>query len=91
MRLHTDSGAGRSALLRRGVGRTRHLEVKVLWIQDMTNSGGLLVDKVRGTEDVADIGTKPLSGPVFNKLSSRLGLVLVPQAESDAAPCGAGG
>ena len=54
MRLHIDSSAGRSALLWRCVGRIRHLEVKVLWIQDMTNCGRLLVDKVKGTENVAD-------------------------------------
>ncbi len=40
-------------MLCRGVGRVRHVEVKVLWIQDVTSGGRLLVDKVRGTENVA--------------------------------------
>ncbi len=59
-----DSSAGRSAVLRRGLGRNRRLEVKVLWTQDLTYSGRLVVDKVRETDNVADVGTKRLSGPV---------------------------
>ena len=77
MRLSLDSSAARSAVLRRGVGRIRHLEVKVLWIQDHTNSGRLVVDKIKGTENVADIGTKPLPGPTFVKLRAMLGLMMM--------------
>jgi hypothetical protein len=90
MRLHIDSSAARSAVLRRGVGRIRHLEVKVLWIQDMTTSGRLLVDKIKGTENMADIGTKPLSGPVFNKLRLLLGLVFVKNVAGETDVCRVG-
>ena len=44
IRLRMDASAARSVLCHQGVGRIRHLEVKVLWIQDMTNCGRLLVD-----------------------------------------------
>ncbi len=77
LRLSLDSSAARSAVLRRGVGRIRHLEVKVLWIQDHTNSGRLVVDKIKGTENPADIGTKPLPGPTFVKLRAMLGLMMM--------------
>ncbi len=77
LRLSLGSSAARSAVLRRGVGRIRHLEVKTLWIQDHTASGRLVVDKIKGTENVADIGTKPLAGPIFVKLRVMLGLVML--------------
>ena len=84
LRLSLDSSAARSAVLRRGVGRIRHLEVKVLWIQDLTNAGRLVVDKIKGTENVADIGTKPLPGPTFVKLRAMLGLMMLPGIEGAA-------
>ena len=49
LKLGMDSSAARSAMSRRGVGRMRHMEVKVLWIQDMVFKGRLLLEKVAGT------------------------------------------
>jgi hypothetical protein len=49
----------------------------------MTNSGRLIVHNVRIMEKVADIGAKPLSGPVFNRLLLMLGLVLASNASGD--------
>lgn len=74
IRLRMDSSAGRSVLLRRGVGRIRHLEVKVLWIQDETARGRLLIDKVPGDQNTADIGTKPLGQEAFERHRGGLGL-----------------
>ena len=36
-----------------------------------------MVDKIKGTENVADIGTKPLPGPTFVKLRAMLGLMMM--------------
>ena len=83
LRLYTDSAAGRSALLRRGVGRMRHMQVKLLWVQDLTSSGRLLVDKIRGTLNPADIGTKPLAGPALRNVRGLLGLVGGGTSEKD--------
>ena len=47
-RLRMDSSAGRSVLLQVGLGRTRHWDVKVLWSQDQTCSGRVVVDKGDG-------------------------------------------
>ena len=47
-RLRMDSSAGRSVLLEVGLGRTRHLDVKVLWSQDQTCSGRVVIDKGDG-------------------------------------------
>jgi hypothetical protein len=76
MRLATDSSAARSAMMRRGVGRMRHMEVKVLWLQDMVARGRCLVDKVPGVENPADIGTKPLSKETYQKLRVMLAIGL---------------
>ena len=47
--------------LRRGVGAVRHLEVRQLYIQELTNSNRIKVHKVRGGINKADVGTKPHS------------------------------
>ncbi len=49
IRLRMDAAAARSVLCRQGVGRIRHLEVKVLWAQDQVKIGRVLVEKVEGT------------------------------------------
>ncbi len=63
----------------------------MLWSQDMTSGGRRMVDKMRRAENVADVGRKLLSGPVFVKLRLTLGLALAPTAASYEEPsCGAG-
>ena len=57
----TDSSAGKMISLRRGVGAVRHLEVRQLYIQELTNSNRIKVHKVRGGINKADVGTKPHS------------------------------
>eukprot|EP00975_Prorocentrum_lima_P021809 4595112-Prorocentrum_lima.AAC.1 len=61
MTLGCDASAARRAMHRRGVGRMRHMQVKTLWVQEMVQKGRLLVAKVATSENVADVGTKPLA------------------------------
>ena len=70
LEVFSDSAAARSILSRLGVGKVRHLQVKLLWVQRLVNSGQVLVSKVLGTENVADIGTKPLAASAFEKQAS---------------------
>ena len=72
LELFSDSTAARSILSRQGVGKVRHLQVKLLWVQRLVNNGALLVSKVRGDENVADIGTKPLGPEIFEKCRQQL-------------------
>ena len=83
MELFSDSAAARSILCRLGVGKVRHLEVKLLWVQRLVNEGAVLVSKVLGDENVADIGTKPLGPAVFNKHRLQLG---IGHAQNDSSP-----
>lgn len=57
-RLSTDSSVAKSFVSTRGLGRMRHLEVKLLWLQDIVQKGRLKVTKVAGTVNVADALTK---------------------------------
>jgi hypothetical protein len=57
-RLCTDASVAKSFVSTRGLGRMRHLEVKLLWLQELVQKGRLRVSKVAGTNNVADALTK---------------------------------
>ena len=61
IRLWTDSSSAKSAASRRGLGKTRHIEVKYLWLQEAVRRGRLRLGKIAGELNPADILTKPLS------------------------------
>ena len=60
-RLNTDSEAAKSFVSRRGLGRMRHIEVRELWLQEEVRKGKVVVEKVQGSENPADLMTKFLS------------------------------
>ena len=53
----------------------RHLDLKYQWIQSLVKSGRLIIYKVPGVDNVADIGTKSLGKELFNKHRQKLGLI----------------
>jgi hypothetical protein len=57
------------------VGKIRHLEVKVLWIQDLVKQGVLLVRAIAGVKNHADIGTKALAKDVPEQHMKIIGMV----------------
>ena len=75
--LRTDSSACRGTMARQGVGRQRHLQVQTLWVQQEVKSGRLVLGKVAGSENMSDIGTKPLGKTLFEKFRSMLGLQML--------------
>ena len=54
----TDSSVAKSFVSTRGLGKMRHLDVKLLWLQECVQKGLLNVAKVRGATNVADALTK---------------------------------
>jgi hypothetical protein len=58
LQVATDSSVAKSFVATRGVGKMRHLEVKLLWLQEQVRSQRLRVVKVRGTVNIADALTK---------------------------------
>ena len=66
-----DSEAAKSFVGRRGLGRMRHIEVRDLWLQEEVRNGKVKVEKVKGTENPADLMTKFLKkGEVVERLGS---------------------
>ena len=60
--VETDSTAAIGMCSRTGVGKTRHIQVRWLWIQDAIRDKVVRLRKVSGTENVAHMGTKYLDG-----------------------------
>ena len=60
VRVHTDSKGARGICSRRGLGKTRHVEVRYLWLQQAVKQKRLTVEKIKGTENPVDHLTKPL-------------------------------
>ena len=54
----TDSSAAKSYASRRGAGRIRHIEVRMLWLQHALAQGKFRLVKVLGLQNPADVLTK---------------------------------
>eukprot|EP00435_Cladocopium_sp_Y103_P046400 s823_g13.t1 len=67
--------AAKTIAVKRGCGRIRHINGKLLWIQRKTKSGDLDVVQVNTTLNVADAGTKQLSSSRLRGLLFMLGVV----------------
>ena len=63
--------AAKSIAERLGVGKVRHLDVRWLWLQQEVRRGVIELEKVKGTENIADVGTKPLSVSEMRSLLAR--------------------
>ena len=59
--LKTDTSAARGVLMRQGVGKVRHLQVKQLWLQENVAAGELIIAKIPRVENYADALTHPWS------------------------------
>jgi hypothetical protein len=54
-----DSSSARAIALRLGVGRLKHLDVKLLWIQEVLKQPHMKLTSIKSADNPADIGTKP--------------------------------
>ena len=54
----TDASAGRALATRRGVGPVRHLDARLLWLQQLCAEGVVAVRAKLGEHNEADLGTK---------------------------------
>ena len=81
----SDAAAAIGIVRRRGLGRIRHLDCTDLWIQEKIRMGDITVEKIPGSENLADALTKTLPRPLLIKMLS--GMALVPEeGRPDAAP-----
>ena len=73
VRLHIDAQAALGILERQGVGRVRHLDIGVLWLQEQQVRRVVELTKVLGTENPADLMTKYLGRDAIDQYSRVLG------------------
>ncbi len=71
-RIHTDSSAAKGIANRRGLGKTRHIHVNYLWIQERLHSGDFQLFKERTDRNVGDLFTKYLDQSKLHKFLKQL-------------------
>ena len=72
--LRPDSSAAIRIGSRRGARKVRHTDTSSLWLQQHVAAKTVLLEKVAGEVDPADLGTKHLAGPRMLQLMRMLGL-----------------
>ena len=80
-----DASAALGIIHRRGLGRTRHIDTGLLWIQQTAPEKRLEYAKVLGAENPADLLTKYLTAEVINRHCSKLDTTFE-EGRAEAAP-----
>ena len=61
--MDADSSAAMGTARRKGVGKIKQLETRTLWVQDQVARGRIILNKIDGESNPADLLTKYLSSP----------------------------
>ena len=70
--LYSDASAALGIVQRKGAGNVRHLDTRLLWVQDVRRNGQLEYGKVSGEHNPADMGTKFLG---VDDLEHHMGMI----------------
>ena len=70
--VRTDSASAKGMSSRVGLGKTRHVAVNMLWIQQRVKRGDIEIHKIPGLTTPADLFTKYLPGPRISELSDKI-------------------
>ena len=65
--MYADSSAAIAIAKRRGAGKLRHINIGLLWIQQKTEAEELVVKKVKGISNPADMMTKSVNREKLDK------------------------
>ena len=71
-RVWTDSSAAIGICKRQGLGKLRHLDTQMLWVQQRVRNNDLDLYYVPGDHNPADIFTKPLAYDLFKTFRDRM-------------------
>eukprot|EP00435_Cladocopium_sp_Y103_P064564 s72_g26.t1 len=74
--LYTDSSSARQLAQRQGVGKIKHLDAKILWIQGKVQEKSVVLSQISTVWNVSDAGTKVLSAKRLKLLLHQLGMFL---------------
>ena len=85
LNVHTDAEAAKGIASRTGLGRTRHIAVHFLWVQEKVRNGDLTLRRVRGEHNPADLMTKHLNR---EKMTQFMGVFSIgfEEGRSDSTP-----
>ncbi len=81
LELRTDASAARGVILRQGVGKVRHLQVKQLWLQENVAAGELTIVKIPRAENCADALTHPW-GANYLPFGVAMGICFLPISQA---------
>ena len=73
VRIGTDSSACKGICARTGIGKLKHLDVQLLWLQDAVCREKVELVKIRGDRNPADLMTKHLGSQLIASNLARLG------------------
>lgn len=73
VRVLSDSSAARGICSRRGLGKTRHVQTRYLWIQEKVSNKEIRVEAGHTQSNLADLCTKPLPQEVCLKHMGTMG------------------
>ena len=65
--VRTDASAALAITQRQGLGKPRHIDVPLLWIQERIKYGDIITNKIFGKENLADLQATHFSGDEINK------------------------
>ena len=74
VKVRSDATAAIGIARRKGLGKVRHLDCTDLWVQDKIRSKQILLEKVLGTENVADVLTKYVDKATLDRALPKMGL-----------------
>ena len=72
--MKSDASVAVGIVRRRGLGKVRHLAVADLWVQQKAHRGELIIEKVGGAVNPADLMTKGLDRPKIEQLAKLAGM-----------------
>jgi len=73
LQVYSDSSSARAFSARRGLGKMRHIQTRYLWLQERVALGHLVVRKVRGDNNVANVLTKAMTVALRERYCTELG------------------
>ena len=83
--MYADATAAIGMCRRLGIGKIRHLDTSLLWLQHKVRSKDVLLSKIAGAENCADALTEHLNGPLLRAHLQRMAIVFE-TGRADSAP-----
>ena len=61
LRIRTDSSAAKCFSSKPGLGKMKHIQMRHLFVKDLVKAGIVVLEKIKGTENSANLLTKPVT------------------------------